>query len=624
MKWFFPNNGGGQEYGFHEAGVETFRGNINMYIAREAIQNCIDAQYDKRQPVRVSFQKVTLPERYDWLNELRDRFDSCANYRPRDTEAKAFFEAGMRLISRGFITALKISDFNTTGVKGTDDDVDGGWYNLVRSSGSSSKVGSEGGSFGIGKSAPFAASGLRTVLYSTLTDDNKYAFQGVARLSTHNYSNGSKSIKAQHVGYLGEDGASIRNPSRIPQVFRRNETGTDIFILGYQGGSSWQSDLKMAVVENFWVALMNKKLVVKVEEEIIDADKLPQLMEEYSSRRSFTAHHFYKAAISSDRIEATEQLPSLGEVSLTLIAGSGLPKRIAMVRNTGMVIYQKKFVSAIPYAGLFICDDPKGNERLRKMEPPRHDDWDKNRPSYRANVKTLTELYDWIKGEIRSLKPSEESQISEIPDLYKWLPDDEDGSSNSNETEYGTEPDESSSKKPKVEDIPIRTVKRIDENAGLLNLNGSEDKGTGSGAESGGSAPGGNEGGGGGNAGSGSGTGEERNRSGDGEGASDGKKGAKIKIGSRIFLAEVPTGTYRAVLKAEQSQTAEIKFYAVGDDSVPVQVSVDKAWLDDGSALEVSGGTIKNLSFEEGASTKLYFRVNSVDRLSLEVAAYEA
>ncbi len=259
MKWFFPANGGGLEYGFHEAGVETFRGNLNNYIARESIQNCIDAQLDKNNPVTVTFEKINLREKYGWLEELRLRFDSCAAYRPRDVEGKAFFEDGSKLIKEGFFSVLKISDFNTTGVKGKDDDVDGGWYNLVRSSGSSSKFGSEGGSFGIGKSAPFAASKLRTVLYSTLTDERKHGFQGVARLATHKHGE----VKAQHVGYLGEGGSSIRERDKIPEIFRRKDIGTDIFILGYDANAHWKNDLKFTVLENFWVALMNGNLGCK-------------------------------------------------------------------------------------------------------------------------------------------------------------------------------------------------------------------------------------------------------------------------------------------------------------------------------------------------------------------------
>jgi hypothetical protein len=41
MKWLFPKNEGGREGGFHDAGVETFKGNFDRYLARELIQNSL-------------------------------------------------------------------------------------------------------------------------------------------------------------------------------------------------------------------------------------------------------------------------------------------------------------------------------------------------------------------------------------------------------------------------------------------------------------------------------------------------------------------------------------------------------------------------------------------------------
>jgi hypothetical protein len=59
MDWFFPSNNGGQESGFNDAGVETFKGNIDRYLAREAIQNCLDAVANHLKPVRVVFELAT-------------------------------------------------------------------------------------------------------------------------------------------------------------------------------------------------------------------------------------------------------------------------------------------------------------------------------------------------------------------------------------------------------------------------------------------------------------------------------------------------------------------------------------------------------------------------------------
>src|SRR5262249_25494330 len=147
-------------------------------------------------------------------------------------------------------------------VLGGDKERTKNWYNLIRCSGSSSKWAGEGGSFGIGKNAPFAASNMRTVFYSTHNRDGDYAFQGVARLVTHQRS-GEGVVQA--TGYLGgKDGLSIRDKKKIPKPFPRTKQGTDVFILGYLGEDSWSKDLIYSVLENFWPAIHFGELEVQV------------------------------------------------------------------------------------------------------------------------------------------------------------------------------------------------------------------------------------------------------------------------------------------------------------------------------------------------------------------------
>lgn len=93
-----------------------------------------------------------------------------------------FFDKAIDVFNQDFIDVLRISDFNTTGLTGSDKDYNSAWQNLVKSSGVSNKCGTSGGSFGIGKSAPFACSDLRTVFYSTIDNQGLKAFQGIARL----------------------------------------------------------------------------------------------------------------------------------------------------------------------------------------------------------------------------------------------------------------------------------------------------------------------------------------------------------------------------------------------------------------------------------------------------------
>jgi len=249
--WFFASNDGGEDKGLNDAGVVTFKGNIYRYLAREIIQNSLDARHSPDKPVLVNFQLEEI-DRDDipGMDQLKDICQKCYDFWPRDPE-KSFFDKAIDLCSEDTITALRISDFNTKGVEGGDDDrlENRGWYSLLRCSGSSSKEGGEGGSYGIGKNAPFAASDLRTVLYSTRTSKKDVAFQGVARLVTHEKA---PEKKAQNIGFLGgSKGQSIRSEDEIANEFLREQRGTDVVILGFITGKDWENQLRLSVLENF-------------------------------------------------------------------------------------------------------------------------------------------------------------------------------------------------------------------------------------------------------------------------------------------------------------------------------------------------------------------------------------
>src|ERR1700686_2267409 len=98
MKWVFAPNVGGRDSGFHDAGVETFKGNFDRYLARELIQNSLDARYDHQKPVQVKFELLDL-KRGDIpdLKGLSVTFERCAEYWTHSKKAKAFFEKAVAL-----------------------------------------------------------------------------------------------------------------------------------------------------------------------------------------------------------------------------------------------------------------------------------------------------------------------------------------------------------------------------------------------------------------------------------------------------------------------------------------------------------------------------------------------
>ena len=138
MKWSFFQNLGGQESGFHDAGVETFKGNLERYLAREVIQNSLDARDDSNKPVLVRFELLQLAASSipDFKN-LAATFVRCADYWKGVQKTKEFFERAQKLARAKTVTALRIGDFNRKGYDRTC------WYafadNNVRKQAQSSK-----------------------------------------------------------------------------------------------------------------------------------------------------------------------------------------------------------------------------------------------------------------------------------------------------------------------------------------------------------------------------------------------------------------------------------------------------------------------------------------------------
>lgn len=286
--WTSAKNDGGRETGFSDAGVETFKGNIDKYLAREVLQNSLDARHDPNKPVRVVFRlrKLKRSEVPD-MDRLRATFSRCAEFYHDEKKAVDFFKRAEKLAVADEIPALEIGDCNTTGVRGGDLDRTKEWYKLIRCAGSSSKGGVEGGSFGIGKNAPFAASQLRTVLYSTTTIDGNHAFQGVATVVSHDHPDGGI---AQPTGFLGaEKGMSVRLPAEVPKPFRRAECGINIIVLGFPAGQAWEDDLTSSILDNFWPAIELGDIEVRVGDREISKATLPDLLEKFSGAEDFTA-----------------------------------------------------------------------------------------------------------------------------------------------------------------------------------------------------------------------------------------------------------------------------------------------------------------------------------------------
>lgn len=398
-KWYFADQPNVQEVGPNSAMEQNFKSHPYASLVRESIQNSLDAVLDKSEPVRMEFLFKEM-KGIDYPNffELKEHIQGCLDYYPDNHNAKVVYEPMLRLFNDNslydHLGYIRISDYNTKGMPYKDGDTNCKFYAFVRSAGVSSKDDtSAGGSFGFGKAAYYLLSPISTIIVSTCTVNYDKFFEGATSLCTHTYHG----IKKVAFGYYDDqNGKPISDESAIPAQFRRSDPGTDINILGFDMKYTDEAVNEMieAVLRNFWMAIYNGKLEVNVNDVVsITKANIVALMEKifdkpddnikkasfYNPRPYFDAVRLVNTSKKYQCYEET--LPLLGHVRFYVSKCKGAVDKIAYMRAPQMLVYVKKTKTSHGMYGLFICDDTsegKGNDLLRKLENPAHDEWKTN------------------------------------------------------------------------------------------------------------------------------------------------------------------------------------------------------------------------------------------------------
>ena len=399
-KWYFADQPNVQEVGPNNAMEQNFKIHPYASLVRESIQNSLDAVLDKNEPVRIEFSFNEMKgQEYPEFFELKEHIKGCLDYYPNNHNAKVIYEPMLKLFSDGsmyheHMGFIQVSDYNTKGMAYEEGKTDSPFYAFVRSAGVSAKDDtSAGGSFGFGKAAYYLLSPISTIIVSTCTDKFDKYFEGATSLCTHMY----KGVKKVAFGYYDDqNGKPISNESNIPAKFRRSEPGTDINILGFNMKYVDEAVTEMieAVLRNFWMAILNGKLVVNVNDVVtIEKNNIVALMEQYfesaddNTRKSgyynprpyFDAVRLVKSSKKYQFYE--ENLPLLGHVCFYVSKCKGAVDKIAYMRAPQMLVFSKKTKTNYGMYGVFICDDTaegKGNDLLRNLENPSHDEWKPN------------------------------------------------------------------------------------------------------------------------------------------------------------------------------------------------------------------------------------------------------
>ena len=431
MKWTFPKADSGQIKGLNDEGIERFKGDPIKSLAREICQNSLDAWDDKTVPVKLEFAEfeAEFPGKEDYISEIDKMLDYWQPTQQNDKGVITFLKkAKACLESQEHIPYLRISDSNTTGLTGILTD-GSSWDNLLKRVGASDKPAGDGGSRGIGKAAPFACSYLRTVFYTTKNSDeeNREAFQGVARLV--GYKTGHDEEIMTGTSFYGDERckASLDYYS-LDSAYNRetNQTGTDIFIAGFNKTiteGNWADEIIKYAVDSFFYAIYKNKIAINAGGQELSNATLQQVIDDIIAKgQSFPGHaeQYYKVLTSnSDKAQNFQYEVSTagrrGVLKLRLLVADDMTfRRIAMVRNTGMKIFDQKGISgSINFAGVLVVEGDELNHYLKTMEDATHENWSENNTDNPIEAKAfLKEIRKFCKDSLNSLiKVDEDEKI---------------------------------------------------------------------------------------------------------------------------------------------------------------------------------------------------------------------
>ena len=442
--WHFAKQAdASQDVGPNNAAAEHFTGTPYPSLIRESIQNSLDVVLDKTQPLRMTFEFGNLRTRtFQSFKELRSHISGVIDlYKDKaKPQYKDMLEAFDSVYNnQEVVQYIKVSDYNTKGMDYKNNDSP--FHAFVRAVGLTVKDDeSSGGSFGFGKAAYFLMSPIHTVLVSTMTAEGKTFFEGAASLCTHLAidENGNR-VKYQHYGfYDNQEGKQPASGSKeIPNKFRREEVGTDIYIMGVDGSIDMREEaydeMIKATLRHFWLAIMHKKLVVEIGVTTIDYETLDSLMQEHFPEMNdrnregdnYNPRPYYEAVknanTTDDFIQIDRHLPILGDVSLFVWKNKEARDGIIHMRKQRMFIHRSRFYSSsYGYFAVFLCTDDYGNKLLKSIEDPSHRKWEPRR-NRQQGKQIADDLQQFIDDSIQKIFVSQEGGPLGVTGLEDYL-----------------------------------------------------------------------------------------------------------------------------------------------------------------------------------------------------------
>jgi len=402
--WSFPPSGFVQSLGSSGSGTDQFSNEPINNLAREIIQNSLDARSGDK-PVHVEFHLFSTPisdfpgidSFADYVLQTYNQFKTNPKADPKE---KAFISSVLSALKQKKISWLRISDFHTTGLYGSTDlqDQNTPWFAFINGAGKNQKADFSGGSRGLGKNAIFANSQIRTMLVSTYSQDPEshkieMANTGIAKLVSLILPLASGALRrdwTQGIGFCvedTEDAKTYRLPSNglleIDPEFDRKSRGfgTDIYLPCFAVDDQWDETLIVEAITSFLPAIIEGDLVVRVTYEDtmvvkeIRIDSIQRYLQ--GTRKGKKEARALLKAYNSNQTRRIPHNESGFEMSLLMSQDNleGLNEVYEYRWPTKMLIRHEKKECAVGFTGILLVQGKEICKRLRGVEDATHRKW---------------------------------------------------------------------------------------------------------------------------------------------------------------------------------------------------------------------------------------------------------
>ena len=418
-------------------------------FSREIIQNSLDARDNQNEPVEVVFdlnKRIRLDD-IPGGQYIKSVLEKCATT-AENKQTRQVYQKGVEILSKPYVYCLKVSDFNTVGVKTGRNEA---WGALVFDEGITKKQRpGSAGSHGVGKKVPFIISACNTVFYAT---KNKYDIDGIThsdllvqgKTALINWTDDNGTLKCPE-GWFGRINPTYTSPlDKIlplngeetnevnPYFSRKDRFGTDVTIIGVNAYGK-EDEIKEAVIssilENFFVAIKEQKLKVTVFGKEIHSGNVDTIFRSFykatgalkNSMNDLLRIYSYEPVFLPVKRYSTE----IGKIRLYFEAVSESNKKYyTIVRDHGMKICESYISSADKaFSAIAVVEGQELNELLSSLENAAHDDFVINDPNIDYNedaISAVKAMYKVIKNYILEQTKIDDGEDQRIEGLYEIL-----------------------------------------------------------------------------------------------------------------------------------------------------------------------------------------------------------